>query len=149
MGFTTYKNRANPHVTIHRDDCGQIRKRGGKHKYGQGEYKRHKTYQAARKYAEQTDIPIIKDCSYCSPDKLSVEPSKKFEKAIKAAMELPIDERAQLAGKLLISLEEPSESEIEQLWVEEAERRLETFREGKVKGIPADEVFRRAIADIS
>ena len=76
-------------------------------------------------------------------------PKDADEKAIKAAMELPIDERAQLAGKLLISLEEPSESEIEQLWVEEAERRLETFREGKVKGIPADEVFRRAIADIS
>lgn len=65
------------------------------------------------------------------------------------AMELTLEERAQLAGKLLMSLDEPSESEIERLWLEEAERRIEEFRSGKVKGIPADEVFRRAIADIS
>ncbi len=38
MGFTTYKNVANPHVTIHRDGCNQIKKRGGLHKYGQGTY---------------------------------------------------------------------------------------------------------------
>jgi putative addiction module component (TIGR02574 family) len=66
-----------------------------------------------------------------------------------AAMELTIEERAALAGKLLISLDEPSESEVERLWLEEAERRIEEFRSGKVKGIPAEEVFRRAIADIS
>jgi hypothetical protein len=31
MGFTTYKNVANPHVTIHRDGCNQIKKHGGQH----------------------------------------------------------------------------------------------------------------------
>lgn len=75
--------------------------------------------------------------------------SKKLEEAIAVAMELTLEERAQLAGKLLLSLDEPSESEVERLWLEEAERRLQEFREGKIKGIPADEVFRRAIADIS
>ena len=64
-------------------------------------------------------------------------------------MKLSLEERAQLAGKLLLSLDEPSESEIERLWLEEAERRLKEFREGKVRGIPAEEVFRRAVADIS
>ncbi len=39
--------------------------------------------------------------------------------------------------------------DLERLWLEEAERRLKEFREGKVRGIPADEVFRRAMDDIS
>ncbi|OKY76742.1 MAG: addiction module antitoxin RelB [Desulfobulbaceae bacterium DB1] len=75
--------------------------------------------------------------------------STRLTEAMAVAMELTLEERAQLAGKLLMSLDEPSESEIERLWLEEAERRIEEFRSGKVKGIPADEVFRRAIADIS
>lgn len=75
--------------------------------------------------------------------------SKKLEDIIHVAMELSLKERAQLAGTLLLSLDEPSESEVERLWFQEAERRLQDFREGKVKGIPAEEVFKRAIADIS
>jgi len=54
-----------------------------------------------------------------------------------------------LAGTLLFSLDEPSESDVERLWLQEAERRLQDFRAGKVKGIPAEEVFNRAIAAIS
>lgn len=75
--------------------------------------------------------------------------SKKLEEVVVVAMELSIEERAQLAGRLLLSLDDPSEAEVERLWMEEAERRIQEFRSGKVKGIPADEVFRRAIADIS
>ncbi len=73
----------------------------------------------------------------------------KFDEVAAAALQLSIEERAQLAGKLLFSLDEPSESEVERLWLEEAERRLREFREGKVSGTPADEVFRRAMDDIS
>jgi len=47
------------------------------------------------------------------------------------------------------SLDEPQESEEEGLWRLEAERRLKEYREGKVRGIPTDEVFRRAMEDIS
>ena len=75
--------------------------------------------------------------------------SKKLEDIISVAMELSLEERAQLAGTLLFSLDEPSESEVERLWLQEAERRLKDFREGKVKGIPAEEVFSRVIAAIS
>ncbi len=75
--------------------------------------------------------------------------SKKLEEIINEAMELGLKERAQLAGALLSSLDEPTESEVERLWLKEAERRLRDFREGKVKSIPAEEVFKRAIADIS
>jgi putative addiction module component (TIGR02574 family) len=75
--------------------------------------------------------------------------SKKLEEIIKVTKDLSLEERAELAGTLLLSLDEPSESEVERLWLQEAERRLQAFREGKVKGIPAEEVFNRAIADIS
>ena len=66
MAFTTYTNRANPHVTIHCDGCNQIKKRGGEHKHEQGEYRQHATYNDARHYAEDTGLKII-DCSFCGP----------------------------------------------------------------------------------
>uniref|UniRef100_A0A831U1Q1 Addiction module antitoxin RelB n=1 Tax=Geobacter metallireducens TaxID=28232 RepID=A0A831U1Q1_GEOME len=65
------------------------------------------------------------------------------------ALNLDIQARARLAGKLLMSLDDPSVSEVEQLWLNEAERRLEEYRSGKCQGVPASEVFQRAIADLS
>jgi putative addiction module component (TIGR02574 family) len=75
--------------------------------------------------------------------------SKKLEEIINEAMALGLEERAQLAGSLLLSLDEPTESEVERLWLQEAERRLQEYREGKVKGILVEEVFNRAITDLS
>ena len=63
MGYTTYENRNNPHITIHKDGCNQIGKRGG---VGLGEYKHHKTLQSARYYANGTRLPV-KECSFCKP----------------------------------------------------------------------------------
>jgi putative addiction module component (TIGR02574 family) len=73
----------------------------------------------------------------------------KLDEVITAALHLSIEERAQVAAKLLLSLDEPSESEVERLWIEEAERRLNEFREGRVQGTPAEVVFQRAMDDIS
>jgi hypothetical protein len=67
MGFTTYQNTANRHVTIHRDGCTQIKKHGGKHHYRQGGYRHHKTYADAITYAESTNIEPVKSCYYCKP----------------------------------------------------------------------------------
>lgn len=72
-----------------------------------------------------------------------------LEELATEVMKLALKDRAQLASRLLLSLEEPSESEIERLWLEEAERRLREFREGRVQGIPGDQVFRRAIGELS
>jgi len=47
-----------------------------------------------------------------------------------------------------MSLDEPSVSEVERLWLDEAERRLDECRAGKVQGVPANEVFQRAIAEL-
>jgi len=63
-------------------------------------------------------------------------------------MNLSLEGRAQLAEKLILSLDAPSGEENLHLWVVEAERRLKELREGKAKEIPAEEVFRRARAAI-
>ena len=65
------------------------------------------------------------------------------------ALSLDMHSRANLVGKLLLNLDEPNVSEVEQLWLNEAERRLEDYRQGKVQGIPGNEVFERAIAELS
>ncbi|MDP2400558.1 MAG: addiction module protein [Actinomycetota bacterium] len=72
-----------------------------------------------------------------------------IEALAKETMALDIEDRALLAGRLLLSLDEPSASELERLWLDEAERRLEAYRAGLVQGIPADDVFRRAISELS
>jgi putative addiction module component (TIGR02574 family) len=72
-----------------------------------------------------------------------------IEELSAASMQLEIEDRAVLAGKLLLSLDEPTPIEVERLWLDEAERRLEAYRAGRVQGITADEVFQRAITELS
>jgi len=61
---------------------------------------------------------------------------------------LDLKDRAALAKLIVESLDELSESEIEALWVEEAERRLDELEQGLVAEIPAEEALRRARAAI-
>lgn len=63
------------------------------------------------------------------------------ERIVEEAMTLPADMRARLVGRLLESLNLPRQEEIERLWAEEAERRVEDVRSGKVKPIPGEQVF--------
>jgi len=56
---------------------------------------------------------------------------------------------SQSVGKLLLSLDEPTVSEVERLWLDEAEKRLDDYRAGKIQGIPGNDVFKRAIAELS
>lgn len=72
-----------------------------------------------------------------------------IEELSEASLQLGIEDRAVLAGKLLLSLDEPTPSEVERLWLDEAERRLGEFRAGRVQSIPADDVFRRAVSELS
>ena len=60
------------------------------------------------------------------------------------AMKLPLRDRVQLAQRLVSTLDDEVESNTEELWFAEAERRLEELRGGKVQGVPAEEAFRNA-----
>jgi len=66
LDFETYENRANRHVTIHKVGCSQLRKRGGVHRHGQGEYRAHATLADAEVYADTTGLPI-RFCKFCAP----------------------------------------------------------------------------------
>jgi putative addiction module component (TIGR02574 family) len=57
------------------------------------------------------------------------------------ALELPLTARAELASRLLDSLEEISEEESDALWAEEAERRYAAYKGGEIKAVPAEQVF--------
>jgi putative addiction module component (TIGR02574 family) len=59
---------------------------------------------------------------------------------------LPSAARAALAQRLLLSLEDVSEAEFDQLWAEESLRRAAEFDAGRVQAISADEVARKARA---
>lgn len=62
------------------------------------------------------------------------------------ALHLPEDERAELAQKLLLSLDTSSESRIAEDWLLEAKRRARELEEGIVQPISAEEVRRKAQA---
>lgn len=66
---------------------------------------------------------------------------KKIETEI---LNLPAQERAFLADRLLSSLDENALSEVDIAWVAEAERRYDEYKQGKRKGTPADKVFEEA-----
>ncbi len=72
-----------------------------------------------------------------------------FDEIESEAMGLDLQGRAQLARKLLLSLDAPSDEENLRLWVAEGERRLQELREGKAREIPAGEALRNARAALS
>jgi hypothetical protein len=71
---------------------------------------------------------------------------KEIEAEIK---NLDLKDRAMLAKWIVESLDGLSEAEVEALWAEEAECRLDEMEQGLVTEIPDREVLRRARAAIS
>jgi putative addiction module component (TIGR02574 family) len=68
----------------------------------------------------------------------------KLKKIEEDALQLSSHERAKLAEHLIHSLDEAEDPEAEKLWVAEAKRRYQVYKEGKVKTKPADQVFKAA-----
>ena len=66
--------------------------------------------------------------------------SRNVEDLLREASELPETQRAELAGRLLESLDGQSEEGVEAAWAEEVERRVRQLENGEVKTIPWEEV---------
>ncbi len=62
------------------------------------------------------------------------------------ALQLPLEERARLVQELLESFEALPKSEVDRLWLDEAERRAAQLDRGEAQLVPADEVLRKARA---
>lgn len=60
---------------------------------------------------------------------------------LEMAMKLKPEERFLIIEGLIKSLDEPDKT-IDQIWAEEAEKRLIAFREGKLETIPAEQALK-------
>jgi putative addiction module component (TIGR02574 family) len=63
---------------------------------------------------------------------------------LQKALLLSPDERIALIEELVTSLDSESRRGIENLWVKEAEDRIDAYQRGAIKAIPAEEVFGEA-----
>jgi putative addiction module component (TIGR02574 family) len=71
------------------------------------------------------------------------------EKICIEALSLPHDVRAEIAHRLLVSLEDEDFSDdVSEGWQEEIQRRRQDFRDGKANPVSAEEALRRAHAAI-
>lgn len=66
------------------------------------------------------------------------------DELLREALALDAPARASMAHELLNSLESLSEAEVEQLWVEEAQRRSAEIDAGAAATVPAEEALARA-----
>ena len=61
-----------------------------------------------------------------------------------AALQLSFAERSELAKALLLSLEQPTATELEAMWESEINQRIEATERGELKLISSHEAFARA-----
>jgi putative addiction module component (TIGR02574 family) len=69
--------------------------------------------------------------------------SSSSEQILKDALALPPQERAELVERLLVSFQLAPDPNLDELWVREAEERLDAYNRGEIKAVPAEEVFDR------
>jgi putative addiction module component (TIGR02574 family) len=74
--------------------------------------------------------------------------SNALKKMEDEALKLSARSRARLAERLIASLENDAEPEAESEWLAELERRSSELTSGKVKGIPANKVFKKARTEL-
>ena len=63
------------------------------------------------------------------------------EKLLNEILTLPADIRSQLVEKLIQSLNVPLQKEIDEIWAEEADKRVNAVQTGKVSLVDGDEVI--------
>jgi len=69
--------------------------------------------------------------------------SPNTKKLLEEALQLEPAERASLAGRLIDSLDDAAEADVERIWRDEIERRCREIDSGDVELVPWDEVRQR------
>ncbi|MGK7904996.1 MAG: addiction module protein [Hormoscilla sp.] len=59
---------------------------------------------------------------------------------VDSVLELPPNERVKRKDAIVMSLDR-QDSQIDKIWLDEAQKRLEAFKAGRTKGIPARDVL--------
>lgn len=70
--------------------------------------------------------------------------SRKLGQVEQDAMELSVQERALLVERLLATLDTGEDADVEELWLQEAEKRYAEYRAGKIASRPAERVMEEA-----
>lgn len=63
---------------------------------------------------------------------------------LQQALQLKPEEKFSVVEGLLKSLDEPDKN-LDEIWAEEADKRLQAYREGKLEGIAMEDVFKDEI----
>ncbi len=74
--------------------------------------------------------------------------SADLSKLEREAEQLSTKDRARLIRHLISSLERKDEGDIEQAWLDEAEKRLSAYRNGQTISRPGEEVFDEILSQI-
>ena len=69
--------------------------------------------------------------------------TEKSQIVLEEALKLTANERAEVAEQLIASLDEVPDTDVEQAWQEEIQKRLQEIERGEVKTIPWEEVQKR------
>lgn len=64
-----------------------------------------------------------------------------IKELLEEALKLKMEDRFTLVEGLIRSIDEP-DKKLDEIWAEEAEKRLKAYREGRLEGIPMDEIFK-------
>ena len=67
-----------------------------------------------------------------------------FDEVRKQVEILTTEEKAALAHLLIEELDSSGDTDVDQLWIAESQRRYEAYRRGDVQSLPGDEVMARA-----
>ena len=67
--------------------------------------------------------------------------ARKLSEIESDARRLSTKERARLIRRLIISLESENDGDVEQLWLDEADKRLAAYRKGEISARPGEDVF--------
>lgn len=65
------------------------------------------------------------------------------EKILNEALNLPPQDRAEVLERLLATFQEPPDPELEKLWAQEAEDRIEAYDRSELDSVSAEEVIAR------
>ena len=69
--------------------------------------------------------------------------SANAEKILQEALNLPPQDRAEVLQRLLATFQEAPDAELDKLWAQEAEDRLDAFDRGDLGSVSAGEVLAR------
>lgn len=74
--------------------------------------------------------------------------SKALLKIEREAVRLPVKDREVLAERLMRSVKHQPLTQVEEAWVEEAERRFAAWRRGTRTGVPVERAFKQIRKDL-